>query len=174
MRLFLLSAAAVGLAACQTADVAAPAPQGLSVPAPMISPSDFAVILGDGWTGELTYLDYSSGETVAIPATLSVGPINGQSIGYAFGYPDEPDANSPGVWEISADGQALDGKTVTRRSDGVDGEVVLILEYDGEDDNKPARVTETLVLTADALTFGKTVQFDGGDAFQRNSYAFER
>ena len=174
MRQTLFIFAAATLAACQTVE-APPALQGLSMPAPMVSASDFEVVIGDDWAGELTYLDYSSGETVAIPATLSVGPIDGRTINYAFGYPDEPQAKNAGTWTISGDGQSLDDKTVTSRMDGDNGDLILVMEYSGSDNNAPAEITETLILSANGIVMTKDVQPEGEtQAFQRNSFAFSR
>lgn len=174
MRQTLFIFVAATLAACQTVEVP-PAPQGLSMPAPLVSASDFEIVLGDNWVGELTYLDYSSGDTVAIPATLSVGPINHRAISYTFGYPDEPQANSDGAWLISGDGQLLDDKTVTSRMEGDNGDLILVMEYSGSDNNAPAEITETLILSASGIVMTKDVQPEGEtQAFQRNSFAFSR
>ncbi|MEO0465348.1 MAG: hypothetical protein AAF216_02300 [Pseudomonadota bacterium] len=170
---FMIAAAA--LAACQIAEPIPPVPQGLSMPAPMVSPSDFDLVLGDEWTGELTYLDYSSGETVAIPATLSVGPVDGRTVNYAFGYPGEPQANNSGTWTISGDGQMIDDKPVTSRINGDEGEVILIMEYTGEDNDEPADITESLILSANGIVMTKQVKTQSAERpFQRNSFAFSR
>ncbi len=54
-----------------------------------VTPADFESVAGMGWTGTLSYLDYSKGTRESIPVEVSIDAPNGQSISYAIKYPGE-------------------------------------------------------------------------------------
>ena len=67
---------------------------------PTVALSDFTRILGEDWTGALTYHDYSPpfGD-VTIPATIGVTRVDG-GLQLAIRYPKEPKENSTDVLKL--------------------------------------------------------------------------
>lgn len=162
----LLAAAFLTATAC----AAAPAPPE----PPRVTPADLAVLTGSGWTGTLTYRDYSPpfGE-VTIQAALDVSETP-EGLTFAYIYPKEPQANSESPIPLSADGTQLDEATVTavtRTSDAVK----VITTAPCEDAGEPATCTYDYSIAAKALTIRKTVEAAGSAAaFTRNTYRFTR
>jgi hypothetical protein len=165
-RALLLAAAFLNATAC----AATPAPPE----APRVTPADLTVLIGGGWTGTLTYRDYSPpfGE-VTIQAALDVreGP---EGLTFAYIYPKEPQANSEGQFPLAADGTLLDEATVTAVARTPDA-VEVTTTAPCEDAGKPATCTYDYSVAAKAFTVRKTVQAGSLAApFTRNTYRFTR
>ena len=156
--------AAIALAAC-TAVPDAPANNQLT-------PSDLAVIAGTGWTGTLTYRDYSPpyGE-VTITAELAAATTpDGLMLSYI--YPKEPQANSEGAFALTENGTVLDGARITglARTDGL---LTVTTEESCEYDDKPATCLHEYTFGPKVFTAAKRVRFSGSpETFQRNVYRF--
>lgn len=141
---------------------------------PRLTPPDLAVLTGSGWTGTLTYRDYSPpfGE-VTIQAALDVRETP-EGLTFAYTYPKEPQANSQSPFPLAADGTVLDGATVTGVSRTPEA-ISITTSAPCEDAGEPATCTYDYAIAAKAFTIRKTVQAGGTAApFTRNTYRFTR
>lgn len=141
---------------------------------PRVTPADLAVLTGSGWTGTLTYRDYSPpfGE-VTIQAALEVRETP-DGLSFAYIYPKEPQANTESPFTLSADGTVLDQATVTAVS-RTEGAVAATTTTPCEDAGEPATCTYDYAIAAKAFTIRKTVHAGGTAApFTRNTYRFTR
>ncbi|MDB5202752.1 MAG: hypothetical protein JWQ27_2161 [Ferruginibacter sp.] len=130
------------------------------------------------WAGTITYLDYSSNKPFSMPAKLRVADFNKTTTitGY-LEYPEEPKANDADTFFLSADGRLFNQEPVKlKRSLGKDSlEIVTeILAIDGND-NKPALLRHTYLLSKNCYSVKKQVQFVGTQTWLlRNEYRFGR
>lgn len=143
---------------------------------------DFDFLLGD-WEGELEYLDYQDDETlVRLPTTMRCEPSEtGMSLMLAYTY-GEPD------------GRRVDGREALRPADQ-EGELYfdgrwrvveasfdpeadryqVVLGREGMDNERPAVIRKTILLTGGELTITKEVLYDGESEYlQRNQHRFVR
>ncbi|MEO1187692.1 MAG: hypothetical protein AAFW60_01365 [Pseudomonadota bacterium] len=143
--------------------------------APALTLDAFNEIIGDDWTGELTYLNY--GEPVkdfTIPAALEVERVE-SGLSMAYIYPDEPHQNSTIIVRISEDGSKLMGAPVTINADrDTDGREIRT-EYACEDMGQSASCEMIYQIRADQILMRKMVTNNGEtEAFRRNEYVFTR
>jgi hypothetical protein len=158
--------AALTLSAC--AAVAEAPPQT------RLKPADLAVISGTGWTGTLTYRDYSPpyGEVTISAELAATETPDGLNLSYL--YPKEPQANSEGLFALTEDGAVLDGGRITSLSRTEDG-LMVTTEEACEDDNTPATCVRDYSFSTRAFTAAKRVRFAGDpETFLRNVYRFTR
>ena len=147
----------------------------VSADTPLLTSEVFDVIIGNDWTGELTYLNY--GEPVkdfTIPAALKVERVEA-GVKMAYIYPDEPHQNSTITVRMSEDGSKLMGAplTVNRMLDT--GSREFRTEYACEDMGRTASCEMIYQLRADQVVMRKMVTYAGEtDAFRRNEYVFTR
>jgi hypothetical protein len=155
----------LALAACASA----PAPA-----APVITEADTALILGEGWTGTLTYRDYSPPyDLVTLRTTLEV-TRTASGLDLFLRYPDEPKADGSSALEISTDGRLIDGDPIISRSK-TGGQLVFVTEGACEDDDRPATCRHTYSLSETQFGMAKSVDFgDAEPAVERNAYTFTR
>ncbi|MES2521374.1 MAG: hypothetical protein V4617_01660 [Gemmatimonadota bacterium] len=129
--------------------------------------------LGGTWTGTLRYRDYQdSTRFVSLPTTLQ-GTTAADSTGVRldFTYDDGPGktVRSSDAFSLDAAARALvwgssDGKrppstfSVTQFTGGKP--FTLVVERDGEDDDRKARIRETLSVNGAELRILKEVRFD--------------
>lgn len=144
-----------------------------------IEPDDFNVLLpaGAGWTGTLTYLDYTANKPVTIPSTFKLTKADTGWL-FAIGYDDEPHANSASPLRLAEAGEALQNGDTTERVLGrvKQGErVVITTELSGEDDGKPASIRKVYTISSSAFSLHKLVKFAGdADVFERHIYRWTR
>lgn len=139
-----------------------------------VRPELLAQLAGD-MAGHLTYVDYSSGEEVRIPATLRVEPLSDRSWRVTFNYPDEPNMLSIDTMVLSSDGRMVDDMEVMEVSDPLYPPVRIVLEHDGTDNDQPARIRRTWTIGATTCTLRKGVRTAASDDFrQRHLYTFAR
>jgi hypothetical protein len=138
-------------------------------------PADlFDELLQPGWTGELTYLDYSRNKEVKIPVNMEVTKIKEGTYQIAYTYPDEPKANSKAKIRISDDGSKLAGKKITSVDDS-NGWWIITSEYKGSDNNEKAWLRITWTIGPDTFATKKEVKYKGDtEYFMRNEYNFSR
>ena len=181
MRTLLMGASvllAAGLAGC-SAVPSVPLPSfGGEAPsetaASRLKTSDLTGLGGKDWAGTLTYLDYGSGERVAIPVTADI-TVKLNCLGLGLIYPGEPEANSIDEICISEDGSGFDGAPLISLQRLGPDFIAFQTETDGTDDNKPARIRQNYILSRSAFTSGKEVSFDDGDTWiERNEFDLER
>lgn len=147
-------------------------------PAPAATPADVERVTGPGWTGTLTYRDYSSGERTTIASAQQLTRLAGTGPDarweWRVTYPREPQANGADTVTLSADGRRFRGAEVTSREVLPDGTVQLVTETDGRDNDRPARLRIVYRFGARAASMQKLVRYAGGDFFERNIYAWTR
>jgi len=148
---------------------------GLAEETPALTPDVFDAIVGDDWSGELTYLNY--GEPVkdfTIPAELDVERVE-QGLKMAYIYPDEPHQNSTVTARISKDGSKLMGAPVTLNAMQASGVREIRTAYPCEDMGKAAACEMIYLLSSDEVVMRKMVTYEGEtEAFRRNVYVFTR
>ena len=136
--------------------------------------SDFAVLEGENWSGQLEYLNYGREDRSTIPVRMVVREAKGGSIRYGFIYPGEEHKNARERFRISTDGTRINGYRVTDRYTNEDGALVIVTEGQGRDDNRPADLRFTYVIAENSFTNRKDVRFEGGEYFNRNEYRLKR
>lgn len=139
-----------------------------------VDPHKLAFLVGQ-WSGELMYMDYTSGSETRIPATLVVRTLDERRWLVAFGYPDEPNANDTDTLRLSDDGRVLDDLAVMRVRELKNGLVRIVLEQDAEDDSRPARIRKIWTIGTTTCTLRKEVRGKGEKRFElRHQYTFTR
>jgi hypothetical protein len=138
---------------------------------------DLTSLLGC-WQGSITYLDYRSGKAFSMPAQLKIINEPGSELFFFFNiYPDEPKANSKDSFLLSTDGKKLNEETVhsVKRSSGNHTEFITeILAKDGND-NKPALLRYTYLISQTHFTRRKDVKFVGTTSWiRRNEFKYTR
>lgn len=137
--------------------------------------SDLAVLTGAEWTGDLSYLDYSNGTREAIAVSLSFDQVVENSIPFAIKYPGETQYNSRETYVWTADGTRLNDAAILSRSELSEGQVEIVTENQGMDDNRPALIRTTYVISDSQFIVRKDVKFADKDAFlNRNQYTLTR
>lgn len=167
---------AVGLSAVPGCSSTAPGPATSA--RPTVSAADVDLLVGSGWSGTLTYLDYMSGKPYTMPATLAVERVAGAAEPtwrLKLGYPDEPKADSVRLVVLSEGGAVFDGEAVVERSPLVSGGVRLVTEGEGEDDHRPAWFRHEYEFGRGSCSIRKLVRFQGETTFlERNAYRWRR
>jgi hypothetical protein len=128
------------------------------------------------WEGELAYLDYRSGERFGLPLrAVQRTSADGRTLiaEYAFTDPGRR-VHAVSLTTLTDDGHWVEsyfreGKTELQtydlvRAERVDGAWLVVLEMDGTDDDRPARIRRELRLTGDRLTSRKLVDHRDDDA----------
>ena len=139
-----------------------------------LEPADLNTLNG-AWTGELTYVDYGSGAPVTIPTTLLVRPLEERTWLIGHGYTEEPQADELDTMRLDRDGSRVDAAEVTLVERMGPDSVRLVLEEDGEDDDRPARIRRTWTIGKHRCVQRKEVGDLGGTAFTlRHEYRFRR
>lgn len=151
------------------------APVSVSETLTPVVAEDLEKIVGDNWTGNLTYLNY--GEPVqdfTIPAELDVASIeNGLEL--YFQYPEEPSQNIRVTWLISDQGRSLAGEPIIASTEMADGTAVYVTAAPCKDMGNSATCQMSYSLSATEISIKKMVQYDDADtAFRRNEYQFSR
>jgi len=163
---------AAGFLAALTLSACAAVPD--APPQTRLKPADLAVISGTGWTGTLTYRDYSppyGDVTISAELTATETP-DGLMLSYI--YPKESQANSEGPFALTEDGTVLDGARITKLT-RTDGGLTVTTEEACEDDSKPATCLHDYGFSPRTFTAAKRVRFAGDpETFQRNVYRFTR
>lgn len=135
-------------------------------------------VLGDGWSGSLIYLDYSSQKVVKIPVTAIVEKGKGGRYAIRYMYPEEPRANN-------REKMTLDLETLTLGGDPIKSAETQIIDSDsvvciktvsrGKENGVMAEFYRTYVFGSSIFSITKEVQFEGSDEIiLRNEYSFAR
>ncbi len=141
-----------------------------------VSSNDFKVLEGN-WTGQLTYLDYTSNKQETIPSTLKASVTRSNKFELKFGYPGESGKGGADVYKISEDGSLVNNMKVLERTEQQDGTLKIVLEQKGPDgnDHRPATFHHILEIGKDKFVMTKMVKFDNEkNFFRRNQYEFSR
>lgn len=142
---------------------------------PKASADDLRALSGDGWKGELSYLNYYADYRSTIPVTASFQNASAEGIQYAISYPGEEHKNAANLLSLSADGRSIDGAPIISRSLDAQGRLQLTTEQMGKDADRAATIRKTYIISANEFSWSKNVRFEGEDIFfNRNSYRVSR
>lgn len=127
------------------------------------------------WAGELTYVDYSTGKDIAIPATLKITYVGSAGWAFVYSYPDEPGSIDRDTLILAPDGTELGHMSVVADEHASSDTTRIVLEEEGRDDDLPARIRRTWIVTPHSLLLLKEVCSRGERAFRkRHAYRFSR
>ncbi len=144
-----------------------------------------SLLLGN-WTGALEYRDFSSNKMVKLPTTLTVTRGSAaDSVSLAFTFEDGPNKIVKDTLDVAVD-SASSHATITDSGNpasaydvsGLDqfnktGEIILT--KDGTDNDKPAKIRETIKLAKDKFDYLREVEPNGATSFAfRHEYVFSR
>jgi len=140
-----------------------------------VAPDDVKTLIGE-WIGSLTYIDYSSGKPYTMPANVSVSQgKNEYQLVLFYSYPKEPKANNKEKIKISSDGSQLNSHPVISKQKLPEGQIEIITEYSGKDNNKAALIRNIYTLGKGVFIVKKVVKFENSeDWLERNIYSFSR
>lgn len=141
--------------------------------------ADLDRLVGPGWSGSLTYRDYSNDARTAIKAALLLARMADDENGgarwdFRVAYADEPHANSGDTISLSLDGRRFRNATVTERQLLEDGRVRIVTEEEGRDNDRAARIRLVYLVGERSASIQKLVRYDGGDYFERHIYKWTR
>ena len=142
---------------------------------PALALADLEPVIGDDWTGELTYLNYQAPfEDVTILADLNASMTEaGLQLDYV--YPNEPHANSTVIAKIGDDGMTFMGEPITANDVTSDGTRTVTTAFACEDMGRSAQCEMTYAFSATRVSIKKMVIYDGeAESFRRNAYTFTR
>ena len=146
---------------------------------PSLTAADLSHLKG-GWTGELTYINYTDGSPSTIPATLLFEPAGEGLWRIGYGYTEEPQANELDTVALSADGRTFDGFTVFDVEHIAPDSLVIRMSAVGEDDERPASISKKWAIGTHRCTMRKEVMFlenqttPAGVPLFRHEYRFQR
>lgn len=139
--------------------------------------NDFMKVEGN-WTGQLTYLDYSSGKPYTMSADLEIKRIsNTNEFLFVHTYPKEKSANKTDTLSISKDGQYIGKEKLVSRTKLSNGDIRIITEKEGKDgnDGKKATIRQTYIFGNTSLSTQKDVLFSGETAWiKRHEYVYKK
>jgi len=141
-----------------------------------LSPKELAPLVGE-WKGTLTYIDYTSGKQVSIPAEISArqDEKNEHAFIVLYKYPEEPQENEYDTLTISSNGKMINDKKITSKTVKDDGNLVFVAEKQGEDNDKPATLRYTYTLGKKQFIIRKEIRFAGETNFSmRNEFSLHR
>ena len=141
----------------------------------LVTSADFNALAGESWSGSLNYLDYSSSTEERIPVEVRFDEPDSNKVVYRIKYPGEAQYNTTEKLKWSRDGRKLNGEMIISRSRESDGTTILVTQFEGQDNNRPAKIRMTYSLNESALTISKHVRFeDEAGFFRRNAYELVR
>ncbi len=140
-----------------------------------ITPEDLSAVIGQ-WEGNLTYLDYQSGNPYTMPANLVVEQGKDKnSLVMNYIYPNEPKANSSDKLKLSKNGTLLNKHLVSSREELENGQIQIQTKHTGKDDNKKALILYTYIMGREIFVMRKEVQFDNsGEWIKRSEFKYSR
>lgn len=162
--------------------------QGTSGGMPAPAAGELNVLLRGEWRGVLEYKDYQKPDKrVTLPTTLSVANGFAEGVSMHWVYDDGPGKTviEDDRFVMAADRATLDWtglkdkeatiwtvRSYTRTSEGG---LKVVMEREGMDDNKPATIRDTIVLSRMSFGVLKEVRFGAGEAFTfRHEYRMTR
>ncbi|WP_312765780.1 hypothetical protein [Epilithonimonas sp.] len=139
--------------------------------------NDFIKVEGN-WTGQLTYLDYSSGKPYTMSADLEIKRIPGTNeFIFVHNYPKEKSANKTDTISISKDGQYIGKEKLVSRTKLPNGNMKVITEKEGKDgnDGKKASIRQTYILGNTSFSTQKDILFSGETTWiKRHEYVYKK
>lgn len=160
----------------------------LPLAAQSITPASVHAAIVGHWLGTLEYKDYRDpSKRVTLPTVLDAAPGIGGGAALRFMYDDGPGKTVIGGdrFILSNDLATLDWTGVKQTAPEIfrvvslvridaAGTIQLIVEREGQDDDKPATLRETITLGATSLAILKEVRPTGADFSFRHVYHFAR
>lgn len=157
---------------------------------PSARPRDqlYASLIGT-WQGTLEYKDYQdSTRRVTLPTLVQILPAPDEDgLELRYTYDDGPGKVVKSVDHLHFDramqnarwggvrDSVLQRFAVMMRRGGLNGQpLTLVLEGDGEDDDRPARLRETFEISAGTISLLKETQPSGGTMSFRHAYRLRR
>ncbi len=134
-----------------------------------VTPADLKIIVGS-WEGNITYLDYQTNKPFTMSANLIVEQGKDEnSLVLNNIYPNEPKANNTDKIKISKNGSQLNKNKVTSRELLKNGQIQILTEHAGKDDNQKALIRNTYIISKNLFLIRKEVQFEGTDDWIKRS-----
>ena len=160
----------------------------LPLAAQSITPANVHSAITGHWVGTLEYKDYRDpSKRVTLPTILDAAPGADAGADLRFTYDDGPGKTVTGGdrFVLAADAATLDWTGVKEQSPDIfrvvsllrsddAGTIRLVVELEGQDDNKPATLRETITLGRTELTILKEVRPTGAEFSFRHVYRFAR
>ena len=148
------------------------------VQAQKLTPSQLKVIEGV-WVGTLTYLDYTSGKPVTMPANTTFAQSQDNPFIFlrSIGYSTEPHANQKDSMILSKDGKMIDDYRIISSKLLKNGTLHIIGQKKDVDGNesKMATIKRTYLINTTTFINKKEVLFDGENKWiERHQYTFTR
>ncbi|WP_025743513.1 hypothetical protein [Aquimarina pacifica] len=140
-----------------------------------VTPDDLRVLLGE-WSGTLTYIDYSSNKPFSMPADLIVDQGKDEyQLQLTNKYPNESSANSKEKITIAKNGMQINKVDIKSREELPEGQVKIIVEYKGKDNDKNALIKKVYIIGKTQLVIRKEVKFDNSITWlTRSEYKYSR
>lgn len=140
-----------------------------------VSDEELDQLLGDTWTGELMYVNYSDNKPVRLPVELVITRKKSRQYKFAYTYPKEPQANRTPTIKIGRKYNSIGKNPIIERNELTDGTLQIITSGAGKDNEKAATFRFIYELSSNRLIIRKEVTFiDGSDVLVRNEYQFTR
>lgn len=139
--------------------------------------NDFMKVEGN-WTGQLTYLDYSSGKPYTMSADIEIKRIpETHTFLFVHTYPKEKSANKTDTVTISKDGQYIGKEKLVSRIKLPNGDMKITTERKGKDGNegKEATIRQTYTLGKTLFSTQKDILFSGEKRWiKRHEYVYRK
>ncbi len=139
-----------------------------------LTKADLEQLDNTSWEGEIMYVNYGDGKEVYLPTTLQV-KIKGRKIIMNTQYTNESSANGTGVIEISKDGTWLGEEKIIEKITGPNRELTIVTSFEGYDDERPAKLFKTYLITPNSFSITKKVFYENSDEpLIRNKYTYSK
>lgn len=143
-----------------------------------LTSADLKVLEGGKWTGNLTYMDYTSGKKTQINSNVTISRKDGESNVwiFAYEYPDEPKANGSAEVVLAADGKTFNGGSVIETaSTSKDSMLRIVTTKPGTDNDRKALFRFSYTIGRNVFVIKKEAQLEGSkEWFTRNEYSWAR
>jgi hypothetical protein len=142
-----------------------------------LTDADFAPLNGVSWMGKLTYLDYSSDQTVSILSRIKVSKVENvpNQWRFKYEYPKEPQANSEEIVEIKQNGLYWGSELVKKKHRLPDGALSIVTEEHRQDGNKEGIIRHTYLIDSSSFSIKKEVKYDdANEYFLRHKYEWAK
>ena len=128
------------------------------------------------WSGQLSYLDYSSNKTTYIKAGAEVKLLDKNHFEFTTLYPDEPSHNGTEVYTIGEGGNTLnDLKFQAKQKSGRGSSISFYTTGTDGNEGHPATFKYIWFISRKKFSITKLVKKDSEkEFFQRNKYEFTR
>jgi hypothetical protein len=138
-----------------------------------INMDDLYILHNTQWSGQLRYLDYTSGKWTPVDASMTI-EIKGRTIKTSMAYRYEPNKNRTSRIKLKEDGRFYGNEFVLSNLES-EGFRIITTSYKGMDDNRKATLFMTYRFNTEFYSVTKEVLYkDSTERFLRNSYQFKK